>query len=383
MEILGEAKLQWGTRLTAYQVRLPETATIKRFSIYIQKASGLVRLGIYDDRFNCPGTLRAKTAGFKPVNGWNTKEVISRVQLEPGLYWLCFQSNSSSLRVQGSSQGGSDVYCNRPYQVLPTGFPTVNGSGTWQYSFYTVLAGNSTIETPTPTSTIAPTITPEVTSLPTETPTPIPTVPPTDTPLPTETPTPVPIVLPTDTPLPTETPTPVPTILPTDTPSPTETPLPTVAGTEIPSPTITPMATTQPLEWLKYRQDKQNTGYSNGKALMRNPPKLDWNYDLAAWNGYFTVKVTDGGENSFVLPGCQSLNVDYFENNKYLWGLGPPCYDLSGTGALVPVPDDPAVKVGEILIDRPGLEKVVMDNYYQVGDQARTRLYLMTREMGN
>lgn len=360
MEILGEAKLKLENRLTAYQVRLSETATIKKFSIYIQKASGLIRLGIYDDRSNSPGILRAKTAEFKTVNGWNTKEVISRIQLEPGLYWLCFQSNSNSLVVKGSSQGGSDVYCSRPYQALPQNFPAGNVEGTCQYSFYAILSGNATpvpTETPTPTSTIAPTITPEVTPLPSETPTPLPTVPPTDTPLPTETPTPIPTVPPTDTPLP------------------TETPLPTVAGTEIPAPTHTPMATIQPLEWLKYRQDKENSGYSKGKALMHTAPKLDWNYDLAAWNGYFTVKVTDGGENSFVLPGRQSLNIDYFENNKYLWGLGPPCYDLSGTGALVPVPDDPAVKIGEILIDRPGLEKVVMDNYYQVGDNARARLY--------
>jgi hypothetical protein len=129
------------------------------------------------------------------------------------------------------------------------------------------------------------------------------------------------------------------------------------------------------MEWYKYRQDKEMTGYSRGSASMSNAPHLDWSYDIAAWQGYYLVTDNPGRYDTKMLPYHNPVSVDYYKNNKSKWGLGAPQYDLYGNGKLVPVADDPAIKVADFLKDRTGLEEVVMDNYYQVGDQARARLY--------
>lgn len=117
------------------------------------------------------------------------------------------------------------------------------------------------------------------------------------------------------------------------------------------------------------------TGYSRGVASMINAPCLDWSYDIASWQGYCVIKDNPGYNDYETLPYRNPVGPDYFKNYQSKWGLGPPLYDLSGNGKMVPVADDPAIKVADFLTDRTGLEKVVVDNYYKAGDQARARLY--------
>lgn len=194
------------------------------------------------------------------------------------------------------------------------------------------------------------------------------------TPKPTLKVTPKPTLKPTLTPKPTATLKSTPTVKPAPTVKPTPTPSPLPKQTTTPKPTTVP--TPLPLmEWYKYRQDKEMTGYSRGNASMSNAPHLDWSYDIAAWQGYFLVTGNPGHYDTKVLPYHNPVGVDYYRNNKNKWGVGTPQYDLSGNGKLVAVADDPAIKVADFLKDRMGLEKVVMDNYYQVGDQAHARLY--------
>jgi hypothetical protein len=383
-------------RLIAYQVTLSETATIQSFNINIKKTTGKIRLGIYDDNSNRPGKLKAVTTEFSPVNGWNSQKVSVPIRLEPGSYWLSFQASSDSLCVKASSNGGNHVYYTpRSYQALPSAFPIPSGAGTWQFSLYAILTTNSVLPTPavsatpTPTAIPAPTETPAAT--PTETPAPtatatplpteIPTAMPGATPSPTATGTPLPLETPDVTPLPveteipvvTETPAPTATVTPTEIP--TATPEPTVTPTATPAPTVTPTATVVPFEWYKYRQDKEMTGRSKGTGIMSKSPSLNWKYDIAGWSGYYTVKSAMGCQDSKILPGQTPVDANYYDTNKYSWGLGTPRYDLEGNGTHTPVAESPAVKVADILQNRPGLEKVVMDNYYQVGDNARARLY--------
>jgi len=178
--------------------------------------------------------------------------------------------------------------------------------------------------------------------------------------------------------------TPKPTLKPTLKPTPALNPTPTLKATPTPTPSPKPTPSTAPtvtstplplMEWYKYRQDKEMTGYSRGKASMGNAPQLDWSSDIAGWLGYCSVKECPGYRDYKVLPYHAPVGADYYEKNKYQWGLGAPRYDLYGTGKLVPVADNPAIKVADFLKDRPGLEKVVVDNYYQVGDRACARLY--------
>ena len=186
------------------------------------------------------------------------------------------------------------------------------------------------------------------------------------TPKPTPRSTPKPTIF--ITPIPASTLKPSPTLIPTPKPTPTlkPTPTPSPTTTQVPSPSM---------EWYKYRQDNQMTGYSRGVASMNNAPRLDWSYDIASWQGYFLIKDNPGYNDYKTLPFHNPIDVSYYTNNKSKWGLGPPLYDLYGNGKLVAVADDPAVKVADFIKDRTGLEKVVMDNYYQMGDKACARLY--------
>ena len=77
--------------LIAYRVYLSQAGIVKSLNIYVEKAAGYLRLGIYNESFQRPGVLKAKTNEFKPSRGWNTRNVTSPILLEPGSYWICFQ----------------------------------------------------------------------------------------------------------------------------------------------------------------------------------------------------------------------------------------------------------------------------------------------------
>ena len=85
--------------LQGIKASLGQTATIQSMSIYFKAASGLVRLSIYDDKGNYPGTLKAQTAQFTPSVGWNTQNVTSPVTLSAGNYWLIWQTDNNSIGV--------------------------------------------------------------------------------------------------------------------------------------------------------------------------------------------------------------------------------------------------------------------------------------------
>ncbi|MCE5228085.1 hypothetical protein LLG95_00620, partial [bacterium] len=202
--------------LVAYKVSLGSAATVTALNINVKTAAGSMRLGIYGDNgAGSPGSLKAATNAFTPVAGWNSIAVTSSTALSAGTYWLAFETDSDALIIAANSTGGNHAYKGSwTYQALPPSFPALNGTGSWDYSFYATLASAVT-PTPTPTPT------------PTATPTPTPTA--TPTPTPTATPTPTPTATPT--PTPTATPTPTPTATPTPTPTPTVTPIPTTSVT--------------------------------------------------------------------------------------------------------------------------------------------------------
>jgi len=70
-------------QLAAQQVTLSQSATIQSLSYYVATAGGQLRLGIYSNAGNGPGTLQAQTAAFTPVAGWNTQNVTTPVYSRP------------------------------------------------------------------------------------------------------------------------------------------------------------------------------------------------------------------------------------------------------------------------------------------------------------
>lgn len=209
-------------RLNSIQATLSQTATVISMSYYVATASGMMRMGIYSNGASGPAALLAQTAEFTPVTGWNTRSVVTPVQLVAGTYWLAFQPSNNTLTGRGAGSGGTDRYRDKAYSALPDPFGT-STSVTWNASIYATL---ETETTPTPTPTLTPT--PSSTPTPTGTPSPTPT--PTETPSPTPTPTPTGTATPTPTPTGTPSPTPTPTVTPSPTPTPTPTPSPTPGG---------------------------------------------------------------------------------------------------------------------------------------------------------
>lgn len=173
--------------------------------------------------------------------------------------------------------------------------------------------------------------------------------------------------------------TPKPLIVKIPTPAPGK---PTPAITSTPAPTLSPTPTLQPTprpvptqEWHKYRHDNAMTGHSQGMAKMVKAPVLDWSYDIAGRQGYLIIKPATGYRDSIKLPPAPLLAPNILETNQSKWHLGSPLYDLSGNGKLIPVADNPARKVAPILRNRSGLQKVVVDSFYQAENNARARLY--------
>ena len=74
--------------LLAQAATLSQTAIIGSFSFYVTRAAGNLKLAIYDSTGpnGQPGNLKANTASFAAVKGWNTQPVVNTVSLPAGNY---------------------------------------------------------------------------------------------------------------------------------------------------------------------------------------------------------------------------------------------------------------------------------------------------------
>ncbi len=120
----GNANLLMGN--APYALTTP--ATIKSLSFYVTRASGHLRLGIYDSGPNndcAGGALRAQTNSFTPgSNKWNTANVITQVQLPAANYCLVALPSSNSLGfVKGMTTGVNDHCANFTFGSMPATFP--------------------------------------------------------------------------------------------------------------------------------------------------------------------------------------------------------------------------------------------------------------------
>ncbi|MGE5604131.1 MAG: hypothetical protein ACM3YE_00380, partial [Bacteroidota bacterium] len=120
--------------------------------------------------------------------------------------------------------------------------------------------------------------------------------------------------------------------VPTEPPGADHVPVPApVPGPKI-IPAIPPKGISKPspiiFDWPKYRYDKEMVGRSPGTAFMPTAPRLAWEYDISGWIEYGTVSYSPGKKEQITFSGHQIQDTDYFVNNKHLWGIGPPLYDL-------------------------------------------------------
>jgi hypothetical protein len=140
--ILGSADDSNGNLLLAQSTTLSQTATIQSLSFYVTTASGNLRLGIYDASGpgGGPGTLKAQTASFTPVTGWNTADTTTNPTLSPGTYWLAYLPSSNSLAfVKADDSSSSGVLYSYTYAALPNTFSTSPSTTSSHWSLYATL----------------------------------------------------------------------------------------------------------------------------------------------------------------------------------------------------------------------------------------------------
>ena len=130
-----------GNLLLVQDATLSQKATLKSLSFHVDVPGGSLRLGIYDATgpSGGPGALKAQTASFTPVVGWNTRSVTSPVSLPPGKYWLAYFPSSNSLQFSANFSTGSYMGASLRFGPMPAKFPAVSLEGTTHWSLYGTL----------------------------------------------------------------------------------------------------------------------------------------------------------------------------------------------------------------------------------------------------
>jgi hypothetical protein len=128
---------------------------MQSMSFNVVTADGSLVLGIYDatGAGGGPGVLKAQTASFTPVVGWNTQNLITPVALPAGNYWLVYLPSSSALAFEVDQTTGSYWSAPEPFGAMPGSFPTAGAyGGTAHWSLYASSspAGTNSSQPPPP-----------------------------------------------------------------------------------------------------------------------------------------------------------------------------------------------------------------------------------------
>jgi hypothetical protein len=141
-----------GNLLCAQQATLSSAGTLTSMSFYVSKIGGTLKLAVYDATgpSGGPGNLKASTASFTPVKGWNTQNVTSQILIPAGIYWLAYLPSGNSLSFLKTLTGPIYYYTLNSANPFPASFAAstaTRGLTTW--SFYASLTVTSS-PTPTP-----------------------------------------------------------------------------------------------------------------------------------------------------------------------------------------------------------------------------------------
>jgi YD repeat-containing protein len=139
-----------GNSLIAQRVELPNSAMAQSLTFYVTNAIGKLRLGIYDNGYDGPGTLLAQTDEFTSTLGWNTVNLQTQVPLAAGTYWLAFLPESNDLEFKYEWIPG--LYTGRvygyPFGELPAQVSAQGIGVEYRFSFYATLIADDSISFP-------------------------------------------------------------------------------------------------------------------------------------------------------------------------------------------------------------------------------------------
>jgi len=132
-------------QLHAIPFFIGQSVTINTMAIAVLQGVGggkHVRIGIYADNNGAPGDLLIDAGEITDLSGTGTKTLSISQDLEPGLYWLAYISDTSSLAVRrilgtniiplmglptsslGAATALTGYVASQSYDVLPSTFPT-------------------------------------------------------------------------------------------------------------------------------------------------------------------------------------------------------------------------------------------------------------------
>ena len=143
-----------GNLLVAQRAKLERAATILSLSFYITRASGRLRLGIFDATGpeGGPGTKIAETDEITPTVGWNKANVIAPVYAPRGTYWLAYLASDNNLAFVKKLSGLARYY-RYPYGMMPERFSSSSQSEVVHWSLFANLSSLG-IEFPTHALTV-------------------------------------------------------------------------------------------------------------------------------------------------------------------------------------------------------------------------------------
>lgn len=153
--------------INAESYNLTQAGVVSYLTIQLASATGQIQMAVYSDVSSAPGSLLGQTNPQTAVNGNNSLALTSFLSLQPGVYWIAFQTQNSTT-ANYNSGGGTVVSRIYSYGSFPSSLPS---TGWTLSSDQLAMAEIYCLSTPTftPTFTSTNTFTPTATFTPTST----------------------------------------------------------------------------------------------------------------------------------------------------------------------------------------------------------------------
>ena len=135
-------------------------------------------------------------------------------------------------------------------------------------------------------------------------------------------------------------------------------------------------------EWLQFRHDRALTGRTSLTGHIRQPV-LKWKQFVGARESLLAVRFTGHGETTLPLPAVDE-HTDAWGAVLAQWGASSAAMDLDGDSKFQEIAASPLHRVGKVLPDRPGFQKVVFDSLFSASDPGAAQAFgrLLARRHG-
>jgi len=148
----GNAEITSANTLTVSKFNAGANMTLNNLKIYVQNATGKVRLGLFSDNGMDSFTLLQQTGEMTLSNGWN-EGTITSANIGPGTYWIGFVFSDSGNTVYYESRKLGSYSQSYPFGPLPSKPSGMN----WGGGMYSLYAGTGGTIAPVTGVSVSPT----------------------------------------------------------------------------------------------------------------------------------------------------------------------------------------------------------------------------------